>query len=77
MFASRKRAREEDEDEMLELEHEPKLPVRCSCAYTTACTDNPSRGLAACPSAPHQSPSMSEPSLDHQETSQLPYSHKP
>ena len=54
MFASRKRAREEDEDEMLELEHEPKLPVRCSCAYTTACTDNPSRGLAACPSAPHQ-----------------------
>ena len=76
MFASRKRAREEDEDEMLELEHEPKLPVRCPYAYYTTCVDEPSRGLAACPSAPHQSPSMSAPSPD-QETSQPPYSHRP
>lgn len=77
MLASRKRAREEDEDEMLELEHEPKLPVRYPYAYSTTCTDESFRGLAACPSAPHQSPSMSALSLGHQETSQPPYSHKP
>ena len=32
MFASRKRARDEEDDEMLELEHEHKLPV--GCPYT-------------------------------------------
>ena len=65
MFASRKRARDE-EDEMLELEHEPKLPVGCPYARPTICIDEHSRGLAAYPSALHQSPSMSTPCLDHQ-----------
>ena len=32
MFASRKRARDEDDDEMVELEHEHKLPVGCPYA---------------------------------------------
>lgn len=77
MFASRKRAREEDEDEMLELEHEPKLPVGCPFAHQTTCIDGYSRGLAACPSVLHQSPSMSALYLDHQETSLPPYSHRP
>lgn len=77
MFASRKRAREEDEDEILELEHEPKLPVRCPHAYYTICIDEPPRDLAVCPSAPHQLPSTSARSLDHQETSQPQYSHRP
>lgn len=77
MFASRKRARDEDEDEMLELEHEHKLPVGCPYAYQTTCIDEYSRGLAAFPSAPHQSPSMSALYPDHQETSLPPYSHRP
>ena len=77
MFASRKRARDEDDDEMVELEHEHKLPVGCPYVHQTTCIDEHSRGLAACPSAPHQSPNISAPCLDHQETSLPPYSHRP